>query len=49
MAVWIFFSAAQTAQNSPELKSHIRNVAEDMYFFVLFCDSIMREDLYRSI
>ena len=29
MAVWIFFSAAPTAQNSPELKMHIRNVAQD--------------------
>ena len=28
-AVWIFFSAAPTAQNSPELKIHIRNVAQD--------------------
>ena len=27
MAVWNFFSAAQTAQNNQELKIHIRNVA----------------------
>jgi hypothetical protein len=29
MAVWIFFSAALTAQNSPESKIHIKNVAQD--------------------
>ena len=30
MAIWIFFfSAAPTAQNSPELKIHSRNVAQD--------------------
>ena len=29
MEVWTFFSAAPTAQNSPELKIHIRNVAQD--------------------
>ena len=38
MAVWIFFSAAPTAQNSPELKIHIRNVAQDtsVYYSVIF-------------
>ena len=30
MAVWVFFfSAALTSQNSPELKIHIINVAQD--------------------
>ena len=29
MEVWIFFYAAPTAQNSPELKVHNRNVAQD--------------------
>ena len=28
-AVWIFFSAFPTDQKSPELKIHIRNVAQD--------------------
>ena len=38
MAVWIFFSAAQTAQNSPELKVNIRNVAQDtsVYYSVVW-------------
>ena len=41
-------SDARTAQNSPELKSHIRNMAPDMYLCVL-CDCNMKEDLYQSI
>ena len=30
VAFGFFFSAALTAQNSPELKIHIRNVAQDI-------------------
>jgi hypothetical protein len=40
MAVWIFFSAALTAQNSPELKIHIINVAQDTS--LLLCGLLMR-------
>jgi hypothetical protein len=38
MAVWTFFSAAQIAKNSPELKIHIRNVAQDtsVYYSVMW-------------
>ena len=36
----VFFSAAPTAQNSPELKIHIRNVAQDtsVYYSVVLND-----------
>jgi hypothetical protein len=29
MAVWIFFSAALTAQNGPRIKIHIGNLFQD--------------------
>ena len=52
MAVWIFFSAALTAQNSPELKIHIRHVAQDtsVYYSVPYtkwCDQ-MRNSYKRK-
>ena len=34
---YYFFSAAPTVQNSPELKIHIRNVAQDTFVYTTLC------------
>ena len=38
MAVWIFFFAVPTAQNSQKLKNYIRNMAQDTsdYYSVVY-------------
>ena len=44
MAVWIFFSATSTAQNSPELKIHISNVAQNtsVYYSVMLTSAVSK-------
>ena len=47
LAVWIFFSAAPTAQNSPELKIHKRNVAQIPLSTTLFLTHLINSSFYH--